>query len=110
VLNQLTDDQRKELRKREFLTYTRRNKALVPSSQPSTPSHPEETTPLPSTKKVAPPLPPIVHELLPNPTLTEDEIQLNIDIATMFGKLNMMVPIKKMFKIPSMRREVLKLL
>jgi hypothetical protein len=35
VLKQLIDDQRKELRKREFLTYTRRNKASVPPSQPS---------------------------------------------------------------------------
>jgi hypothetical protein len=89
----LTDDQRKELRKREFLTYTRRNKASVPPSQPSAPPHPEETAPPPSTEKVVPPLPPPVHELLPKPTPTKDEIQLNIDVATMFGKLNMTVPV-----------------
>jgi hypothetical protein len=101
ALNQLTDNQRKELRKREYLTYTRRNKASAPPSQP--------TTPPPSTEKVVPPLPPPVHELLPKPTPT-DEIQLNIDIATMFGKLNMTVPVTEMCKIPSVRREVLKLL
>jgi hypothetical protein len=96
VLNQLTDDQRKELRKREFLTYTRRNKSLVPPSQPSPPPHPEATTLSPSIEKVISPLPPSIHELLPNPT--EDEIQLNIDVATMFGKLNKMVPVSEMCK------------
>jgi hypothetical protein len=83
----LTDDQRKELRKREYLTYTRRNKSSSPPSQP--------TSPPPSIEKVVPPLPPPVHELLPKPTPT-DEIQLNIDVATMFGKLNMMVPVTEM--------------
>jgi hypothetical protein len=96
VLNLLTDDQRKELRKREFLTYTRRNKASVPSSQPSTPPQPEETTPSPSTEKVVLPLPPLVHELLPKTTPTENKIQLNIDVATMFGKFNMTVPVIEM--------------
>jgi hypothetical protein len=59
---------------------------------------------------VVPPLPPPVHEFLPKPTPTENKIQLNIDVATMFGKLNMMVPVTEMCKIPSVRREVLKLL
>jgi hypothetical protein len=84
------------------LTYTRINKASSPPSQP--------TTSPPSIEKVVPPLPPPVHELLPNPTPIEDEIQLNIDIVTMFGKLNMMVHVTEMCKIPSMRREILKLL
>jgi len=35
---------------------------------------------------------------------------LNIDVPTMIGKMNMTVPMKKMCKIPSVRREVLKLL
>jgi hypothetical protein len=48
-LNQLTDDQKKELRRREYLTYTRRNKASAHPSQPD--------TPLPSAEKVAPPPP-----------------------------------------------------
>jgi hypothetical protein len=76
ALNQLTDDQEKELRRREYLTYTRRNKASAPPSQPD--------TPLPSAKKVAPPPPPPIRELLPKPT-PADEIQLNIDVASMFG-------------------------
>jgi hypothetical protein len=100
-LNQLTDDQKKELRRREYLTYTRRNKASAPPSQPD--------TPLPSAEKVAPPPPPLVHELLPKPT-PADEIQLNIDVASMFGKLNMTVPVTEMCKIPSVKREILKVL
>jgi hypothetical protein len=59
ALNQLIDDQKKELRRREYFTYTRINKASAPPSQP--------TTPLPSAEKVAPPPPPPVHEFLPNP-------------------------------------------
>jgi hypothetical protein len=100
-LNQLTNDQKKELRRREYLTYTRRNKASSPPSQPD--------TPLPSVEKVAPPPPPLVHEFLPNPT-PADEIQLNIDVASMFGKLNMMVLVIEMCNIPSVKREILKVL
>jgi hypothetical protein len=84
ALNKLTDDQKKELRRREILTYTRRKNASAPPSQPD--------TPLPSAEKVAPPPPPPVCELLPKPTPTDD-IQLNIDVASMFGKLNMTVPV-----------------
>jgi hypothetical protein len=83
----LTNDQRKELKKREYLTYTRRNKASAPPSQ--------HATPPPSAEKVVPPPPPPIHELLPNPTPT-NEIQLNINVATMFGKLNMTIPVTKM--------------
>jgi hypothetical protein len=61
VLNLLIDDQRKELRKREFLTYTRRNKSLIPPSQPSTPPQPEAIAPPPFTEKVVPLLPPPLH-------------------------------------------------
>jgi hypothetical protein len=84
ALNQLTNDQKKELRRREYLTYTRINKALSP------PSH--LGTPLPLVEKVAPPPPPPVHEFLPKPT-PADEIQLNIDVASMFGKLKVTVPV-----------------
>jgi hypothetical protein len=52
---------------------------------------------------VAPPPPPPLHEFLSEPTPT-NEIQLNIDIATMFGKLNMTVPVTKMCKIHFLRR------
>jgi hypothetical protein len=90
-LNQLTNDQKKELRRREYLTYTRRNKASAPPSQPD--------TPLPSTEKVAPPPPPPVREFLPKPT-PADDIQLNVDVASMFGKLNMTVPVTEMCEDP----------
>jgi hypothetical protein len=58
---------------------------------------------------VAPPPPPPVCELLPNPTPIDD-IQLNIDVANMFGKLNMKVLVTDMCKIPSVKREILKIL
>jgi len=110
VLNQLTEDQRKELRKKEVLTYARRNKASVPLLQLSTPLHLEVEVPLPSTKKVVPPPSPPIRELLPKPTSTKEEIQLNIDMSAMFGKLNIIVLVIEMCKIPSVRKEVLKLL
>jgi hypothetical protein len=78
----LTDDHRKDLKKREYLIYTRRNKSPAPPSQP--------VTPPPSTEKVVPPPPLPLHEFLPKPVPTY-EIQLNIDVPTMFGKLNMTV-------------------
>jgi hypothetical protein len=58
---------------------------------------------------VAPPPPLLVCEFLPKTTPTND-IQLNIDVATMFGKLNMTIPMAEMCKIPSVKREVLKVL
>jgi hypothetical protein len=64
----------------------------------------------PSIEKVVPPLPCPVHELLLKPAPTKKEIQLNIDIAAMFGKMNMTVCVTEMCKIPSVRREFLKLL
>jgi hypothetical protein len=97
----LTDDQKKELSRREIMTYTRRNKASASPSQTD--------TPLPSPEKVAPPPPPPICELLPKPTPIND-IQLKIDVASMFGKLNMTVPVTEICKIPSVKREILKVL
>jgi hypothetical protein len=62
----------------------RRKNALAPPSQPN--------TPLPSVGKVAPPPPSSVCEFLPKTTPIYD-IQLNIYLANMFGKLNMTVPV-----------------
>jgi hypothetical protein len=59
----LKNDQRKEIKKREYLTYTRRNKASTPTSYPDTPPS--------SIEKVVPPPPPLVHELLPKPIITQ---------------------------------------
>jgi hypothetical protein len=49
-----------------------------------------------STGKVVPPPPPPVHDLLPKPTQVDEEIQLNIDVPTMIGKMNMLVPMVEM--------------
>jgi hypothetical protein len=58
---------------------------------------------------VAPPPPPLVCDLVPNQTPI-DEIQLNIDVARMFVKLNMTVVVTKMCKIPFVKRKILKIL
>jgi hypothetical protein len=63
AVSKLIDDQKKELRRREILTYKRKN-VSSPPSQPN--------TPLPSAEKVAPPPPPLVCELIPMPTPTND--------------------------------------
>jgi len=47
--------------------------------------------------------------LLPIPT-PADEIQLDIDVESMFGKLSMMVLMIEMCNIPSVKREILKVL
>jgi hypothetical protein len=99
-LNKLTNDQKKELRRREIPVYRRKNA----SSPPSWPD-----TPLPPTEKVAPQPPPPVCEFPPKPTPAND-IQLNIDVANMFGKLNKTVPMTEMCKIPYVKREVLRIL
>jgi hypothetical protein len=72
----MTEDQRKELKKREILTYARRNKIPVPpdfssSTTRETSSISAEKISSFSTKKRShPPLPPPVHDLLPKPTQT----------------------------------------
>jgi hypothetical protein len=100
ALSKLTGDQKNKLKRRENLIYTVKN-----ASTPSSHLH----THVPPAEKMAPPLPPPVCELLPNPTPTDD-IQLNIDVANMFGKLNMKVPVTEMCKIPFVKTEVLEIL
>jgi hypothetical protein len=48
--------------------------------------------------------------MIPKPTRENKQIQLKIDVLDMVGKMNMTVPVTKICKIPSMRREALKLL
>jgi hypothetical protein len=111
----MTEDQRKELKKRGILTYAIRNKIHVYTSiysQPEkqAPSQPLKEAPSQSTGKVVQPLPPPIHDLLLKPTYTDEEIQLNIDIPPMVGNMNMSVPMVEMCKISFVRREVLKVL
>ena len=61
-------------------------------------------------KEVSLPPPLLMRTLLPKPVPANEQIQLNIDVPTMMGKMNMSVPIVEMCKIPSVRREVLKAL
>jgi hypothetical protein len=91
------DEASKErLRKKEILTYSRRNKAPM--------------APPPASKIVPPPPPPLVHDFLPQPTPTIEDLHLNIDVTNMMGNMNMVVPLAEMCKIPSVRKEVLKAL
>jgi hypothetical protein len=110
VLSQLDENTKNELRKKEILTYARRNKAPVPPPPaPVPPPQAKEAPPQP-TKEVPPPPPPSMHDLLPKPMPTNEELRLNIDVSAMIGKMNMSVPVVEMCKIPSVRREVLKAL
>jgi len=52
----------------------------------------------------------LVHDYLSKPTPTDKELQLNIDVPAMMGKMNMLIPLIKMCKIPSIKREVLRML
>jgi hypothetical protein len=56
-----------------------------------------------------PPPPSLICEFLPKPTPTNN-IQSNIDVASMFGKLNMTIPMIEMCKIPSLKREIIRML
>jgi hypothetical protein len=49
-----------------------------------------------------------MHDLLPRPMPTNEEIQLNIDVSIMMRKMNMSVHVVEMCKVPSVRREVMK--
>jgi hypothetical protein len=81
-----------------------------PPPEKQAPSQPRKEAPPQPAEKVVPPPPPPVRDLLPRPTQEDEEIQLNIDVPTMIGKMNMSVPVVEMCKIPSVRREVLKML
>jgi hypothetical protein len=81
----------------EIKTYARRNKILIHNSvhsQPykQAPYHLLKQVPSQSTGKGVQPLPPPIHDLLPKPMQTDEEIQLNIDVPTMVGNMNVLVP------------------
>jgi hypothetical protein len=117
ILNQVDEDLKDKLRKNEILTYTRRNKVPLMSPKMAKKDVPQTTLakkdispPPPTSREVPPPPPPLVRELLPQPTPTNEELCLNIDVSSMMGKMNMSVPVVEICKIPYVRREVLKAL
>jgi hypothetical protein len=85
----LDEASKERLRRREFLTYSRRNKA------PKTSVRVANTVP--------PPPPPLVEALLPQPVQKKEDIELSVDFQSMVGKMNMVVPMVEMCKIPSVR-------
>jgi hypothetical protein len=94
ILNQMDEASKERLRREYILAYSRKDKIVV--------------APPPTPKIVPPPPPPPVHDLPPQPTPTIEDFQLNIDVTNMMGKMNMVVPLTEMCKIPSVRKEVLK--
>jgi hypothetical protein len=90
---------RKILRKREYLTYSRRKKA--PETSPSDPKPPHKWTRYPL---------PLDTNTSPQPTLPKnDDIDLNIDMTSVLEKINVHVPLTEIMKIPSLRDKVKKI-
>jgi hypothetical protein len=90
ILSQMDEPLKERLRKKDMLTYSRTNK--FPSSLSLT------------TKVVPPPPTPPFHDLLPQPIPTNEDHVLNIDVPNMIGKMNIMVLMVNMCKIPSIRK------
>jgi hypothetical protein len=78
------------------LTYARRNRVLVPPPSAKVPPSQENKDPPQPIKEVRPPPSPLIHNFLPKPMPTNEEIQLNIDVSIMMGKMNMSVPVVEM--------------
>jgi hypothetical protein len=47
-------------------------------------------------KEVPLPPPPLVHDLLPQPVPTNEDFSLNIDVPSVIGNMNMVVPMVEM--------------
>jgi hypothetical protein len=94
ILNQMNEDSKERIRKREYLTYSRRKKAL--DTSPSNPKPPHIIYPLP------------LDTIAPlQPTLPKnDNIDLNIDMASVLAKVNVTIPLTKIMKTPSLRDKV----
>jgi hypothetical protein len=69
ALNQLDENTKNKLRKKEILTYARRNRASAPVPPPQAKEDPPQLV-----KEVPLPPPPSMHNLLPKPVPTNEEI------------------------------------
>jgi hypothetical protein len=94
ILNQMDEESRERLRKKEIQVYTRKKNA--PETLPSDPRLPRGRPPLPSSD--SPPPQPILPK--------SNDIDLNIDMANILAKVNIHVPLTEIMKIPSMRDKV----
>jgi hypothetical protein len=93
ITRNIDEESRERLRKKELQVYTRRRSA--PQAPPSDPKPPQQGPPTPT---INPP---------PSPTLPKmSDITLNIDIYNVLVKINVLVPLKEINKIPSMKRKV----
>jgi hypothetical protein len=90
----MDEEARERLRKKELQVYARqKNAPQMPSNDPR---FPRPRPPIPSNDKMP-----------PKPTLPrKDEIDLNIDMAGILAKVNVLVPLTEIIKIPSMRNKV----
>lgn len=89
ILNQMDEESRDKLRKKEYQVYTRKKNA--PETLPSDPRLPRARPPLPSSDSPSPR--PIL--------LKNDDIDLNNDMASILEKVNVHVPLIEIMKIPS---------
>jgi hypothetical protein len=94
ILNQTDEASKERLRREQILAYSREGKMLV-------------EPPL-SPKIVPPPPPQPVHDLPLQLEPTIEDFHLNIDVTNMMEKMNMVVPLTEICKIPFVRKEVLK--
>jgi hypothetical protein len=91
VINNLDEESREKLKRKELQVYTTKNKVLqAPSTGPK----------LPQQKLPPPPM----SRLLPNPSLPKtNNIDLNFDLESVLAKINVTMPLKETIKIPSMK-------
>jgi len=88
VINNLYEESREKLKRRELQVYTRQKK--VPQAPPTESKLPQHKLP-----------PPPVSRLLPNPTLPKtNNIDLNFDLESVLAKIDITMPLKEIIKIP----------
>jgi hypothetical protein len=94
VLILMDEVSREKLRKNEYLTYSRRKNA--PEIPPCDPKHPWEI-----------PLAPLDTNPPPQTTLPKkNDTDLNIDMASISAKVNVLVPLLEIMKVPYLRDKV----
>jgi hypothetical protein len=89
VINNLDSESRDKLKSQDLQVYTRQKK--VPQDLPTDPK---------TSQQQFPPM----SKLLPNPTFPKvNNIDLNFDLESDLAKMSVIVPLKEIIKIPSMK-------
>jgi hypothetical protein len=91
VINNLDSESREKLKRQELQVYTRQKRA--PQAPPTDPKLPQQKLP-----------PPPMSRLLPNPTLPKaNNADMNFDLESALAKMSVIVPLKEIIKVPSMK-------